>query len=157
MKKYLEPTATESLVRAIVPLSGVFVTFYLVMLGSVLLALLSLVISILVLWKSKRNLLLKNTGYPSSETNYKNCKKAAALHGWGTVSDIKMVRLEFETAASLSSRGELITIMFTSTGIYINSRPSPTKRPSIVTLGKNKLNEQKVVDMLESSSSAPET
>ncbi|MCS0367915.1 hypothetical protein ND922_02600 [Vibrio diabolicus] len=115
MKKYLEPTATESLVRVLVPVFGV---------------------SIFVFWKSKRNLLLKDTRYPSNEINYKNCKKAAVIHGWGTASDIEMVRLEFETAASLGSWGELITILFTSSGIYINSRPLPTKRPSIVALGK---------------------
>ncbi|PMN93190.1 hypothetical protein [Enterovibrio norvegicus] len=157
MKKYLESTATESLIRILAPVSGVIVAFYLVMLGSEVLALISLVVSILVFWKSKRNLLLKDTRYPSNEINYKNCKKAAVIHGWGTVSDIEMARLEFETAASLGSWGELITILFTSTGIYINSRPSPTKRPSIVTLGKNKLNEQKVVDMLEGRSFTSET
>ena len=153
MEKYLEPTMKESLLRFLIPTSGLVVAFYMATQGHLLLSSISIVMSILFFWKCKRNFLLRKTGYPSNEVNYQNCKKAAVIHGWGTVSDIKMVRLEFETTASLGSWGELITIVFTSTGIYINSRPSPLKRPSIVTLGKNSANEQKVLDMLERNSS----
>ncbi|EGQ9819126.1 hypothetical protein FV768_24815 [Vibrio parahaemolyticus] len=158
MKKYLEPTATESIFRFCISLSGLFVVVCLASLGSAFLALFSLLLTLCLLWLFKRSLVLKNTGYPSSEVNYNNCKKAAVIYGWGIVSDIQMVRLEFETAASLGSWGELITIMFTPSGIQINSRPSPNKRPKLGGCSRiDQLNEQKVIDMLESMPFAPET
>ncbi|WP_028025646.1 hypothetical protein [Enterovibrio calviensis] len=152
MKKYIEPTTNESFVRVLVPFSGLVASLYLAYSEHWFLALNTVLISGLVFHKCKRNLLLRKTEYPSHDGNYQNCKRAAVIHGWNTVSDIEMVRLEFETEASLGSWGELITVLFTRSGISINSRPSPLARPSITSFGRNKENVNKVMAMLESNS-----
>ncbi|MDD9173871.1 hypothetical protein ERW49_09720 [Aliivibrio finisterrensis] len=149
MKKHLEPTVNESLMRFMIPASGLVVAIYLASSEHLVSALIALIISIYIFRKVKRNLLLRNTGYPSNLANYQNCKSAAIINGWSMVSDVEMVRLEFESSSTLGSWGELITIMFTSNGILINSRPSPLKRASITSLGRNRMNEQKVINMLE--------
>ncbi|MDD1796340.1 hypothetical protein LRP50_24780 [Enterovibrio sp. ZSDZ42] len=149
MKKYISPTTNESLVRLLVPTSGLLASVYFLLSASYLLSLSSLLISVVFFWKSKHNLILLNTKYPPSKTNFHNCKNAAIIYGWHTVSEIDMVKLEFETNASLSSWGELITVLFTSSGILINSRPSPLRRPSLITMGRNKNNLQKLIATLE--------
>ncbi|PSU34580.1 hypothetical protein [Photobacterium lutimaris] len=149
VKEYLDATVNEAVATFLLPLSGVCIGGWFWSNGQILYTLCVALMSVAFFWKSRRNLQLLDTGYPASEKNFTNCQRVAVLHCWKTVSSLNMVRLEFETSASSGSWGELITIIFTPEGIKINSRPSPYKRYSIASFGRNRKNVQMVLDILD--------
>lgn len=72
--------------------------------------------------------------------NFESCLEVANSEKWTIVEIDKPDKVIFETNFSWRSWGELVTIIFEKNHILVNSRPSPYKKTSIATLGKNTIN-----------------
>ena len=91
-------------------------------------------------FKQKENLKVIALNFPGTSANYMICLEEIIKHDWEVLESKENSEIIAETKRTWRSWGELITIKFEKDNIYINSRPSPYKRSSIATWGKNKIN-----------------
>jgi hypothetical protein len=98
-------------------------------------------VSYVKFWK---NLEVVDLDYPSSKKNFESCSFLANQNKWKKIySDSKTIIIE-TPASGFTSFGERVTILFDQPSMRINSRPSPSRRFSVATFGRNKMNVESV-------------
>ena len=91
-------------------------------------------------FKQKVNLKVIALNKPGTSANFQICLEAIKKQEWEVLDWTENSEIVAETKRTWRSWGELVTIRFVEDNIYINSRPSPYKKSSIATWGKNNIN-----------------
>jgi hypothetical protein len=91
-------------------------------------------------FKQKGNLKVVALNEPGTSKNFQICLNAAKSQEWEILDCTENLVIVAETKRTWRSWGELVTITFSENNIFINSRPSPYKKSSVATWGKNKIN-----------------
>lgn len=91
-------------------------------------------------FKQKGNLKVVALNVPGSSQNFQICLEEIEKQNWEILESTDNSEIIAETKRTWRSWGELVTIRFEEDNIYINSRPSPYKKSSVATWGKNKIN-----------------
>ena len=76
----------------------------------------------------------------NGEGDYEKCIALAQSKGWEILATEKKQKIVAHTSGTWRSWGELVIINFYDNCLLVNSRPSPFKKASIVTWGKNRIN-----------------
>lgn len=90
--------------------------------------------------KQKGNLKVVALNMPGTSGNFQICLSTIMSQEWEILDCTDNLEIVAETKGSWRSWGELVTIAFSENNIFINSRPSPHRKSSVATWGKNKIN-----------------
>ncbi|GIU46794.1 hypothetical protein TUM3794_39800 [Shewanella colwelliana] len=90
--------------------------------------------------KHKANTSFKEMKTVGNKSVYDKCKEIARSNGWELLVTEEEQLIIAHTKGSWRSWGELVTFKFQGDLLLVNSRPSPFKKASIVTWGKNRIN-----------------
>ena len=99
-----------------------------------------LLMSLLFHLKHKKNISFKCVEVQNVNEAFHKCLEEINSLNWEIVVQIPDSRIVAHTKSSWRSWGELITLCFEENRLLINSRPSPFKKASILTWGKNRSN-----------------
>lgn len=91
-------------------------------------------------FKQKQNLRVVTLDKPGTKENFDLCIAAIKENEWEIRESDDSSEILAHTKATWRSWGELVTITFSEQTITINSRPSPYKKSSVATWGKNNIN-----------------